>query len=166
MIKAIPLLNKRGIRVRYHCIGGGDSSYLQNFANRNHVSDQVVFTGRLEHDSVLNYLDDIDLYIQPSLQEGLPRALIEAMNRGCPALGSAVGGIPELLSIECLFKKASPESIEKVLSCALSSDSLRKMSERSFKIASDYYSERLNERRGAFFKDIASSIKLNEDCCE
>ena len=38
------------------------------------------------------------VYIQPSRIEGLPRALIEAMSRGCACVGSSVGGIPELLN--------------------------------------------------------------------
>ena len=41
--------------------------------------------------------DNIDVFIMPSLQEGLPRSMVEAMSRGCNVIGSRVGGIPELL---------------------------------------------------------------------
>ena len=51
---------------------------------------------------VLNWLDDIDIYVQPSFQEGLPRALVEAMSGGRPAFASTTGGIPELLPADCL----------------------------------------------------------------
>ena len=42
-------------------------------------------------------MDNIDIYLQPSYTEGLPRALVEAMSRALPCIGSNVGGIPELL---------------------------------------------------------------------
>ena len=42
-------------------------------------------------------LDEADLFCTPSRTEGLPRALIEAMARGLPAMGTDVGGIRELL---------------------------------------------------------------------
>ncbi len=54
-------------------------------------------------------------YIQPSKQEGLPRALIEAMNKACPALGARTAGIPELLSEECIFKPGSVSQIVEII---------------------------------------------------
>lgn len=41
-------------------------------------------------------MDLIDVYIQPSFQEGLPRATIEAMSRGCIVASSNAGGLDEL----------------------------------------------------------------------
>lgn len=91
VIRAIPQLNAMGIRVRYFCVGQGDPHVLQSLAARCGVSDQVVFTGALPHEEIFSMLDTCDIYVQPSLQEGLPRALIEAMSRGCPA---SVRGLP------------------------------------------------------------------------
>ena len=56
-------------------------------------------------------LESIDIYIQPSKQEGLPRALIEAMSMGVPALGSTAGGTPELLEEVFIFNKGDPAEI-------------------------------------------------------
>ena len=53
---------------------------------------------------VNDWLDNMDFFIMPSQQEGLPRSLIEAMNRGLVCLGSTVGGIPELLKRKDTFK--------------------------------------------------------------
>lgn len=81
----------------YHLyiIGSGDSSKYEEMANKSRVkfySDGFI----TKKEDVLKWLDDIDIYIQPSFQEGLPRATIEAMSRGCPVISSNAGGLPEL----------------------------------------------------------------------
>lgn len=59
------------------------------------VSERVVFTG-LRRD-VPHLLAAADLSVLPSLSEGLPNAVIEAMAAGLPVVASRVGGIPELI---------------------------------------------------------------------
>lgn len=74
------------------------------------------FAGTLEGgDPVLNWLDEVDIYLQPSLKEGLPRALVEAMSRGCPAIGSRLAGIPELLADEDLIQPGNSSELRDVL---------------------------------------------------
>lgn len=99
----------------YQVVGGGDNSYLWSVAQRYHVEEKVKFIGALPHEEVLNWLDSIDIYIQPSETEGLPRALIEAMGRACICIGSNAGGIPELLPPFSIFKKRNIRSLKKVL---------------------------------------------------
>ena len=58
----------------------------------------------MPHKKLMDWLEnDVNIYIQPSLQEGLPRSVIEAMSFGIPCLGSSIAGIPELLESNCLF---------------------------------------------------------------
>jgi prepilin-type processing-associated H-X9-DG protein len=62
------------------------------------LGHRVVFLGEIAAgDAVRTELDKADLFLMPSRSEGLPRALIEAMARGLPCIGSNIGGIPELL---------------------------------------------------------------------
>ena len=99
-------LKKSGIHnVEYHLVGDGDSQWIKKIAMKNCIEDKVIIHGPLSHDRVFNFLDSLDIYIQPSLQEGMPRALLEAMSRGCPCIGSDVGGIPELLDQSCIYKR-------------------------------------------------------------
>lgn len=107
VIEALSILKKKGIcKFKYEIIGAGDQSYLRSITERYKVTDLVEFKGSVTHDKVFSWLeDDVDIYIQPSLQEGLPRSVIEAMSFGIPCIGSDVAGIPELLNKECIFRR-------------------------------------------------------------
>ncbi len=105
VIEAMGKLKEQGIvNYRYELVGGGDNHYLKSVVLKNGVEAQVVFKGAISHDAVLNWIETIDIYAQPSRQEGLPRALIEAMSRGVPALGAMTGGIPELLEKDFIIR--------------------------------------------------------------
>ena len=106
------------------------------------------------------WLDEMDLYIQPSLQEGLPRAVVEAMSRGLPALGAHTGGIPELLGDDCIFPRKDVEAIEKLLE-DLQPEEMLSMAERNFEHAKQFQKDLLEERRNAFYAQFAAEAKSN-----
>ena len=99
LIRAVALLAGRGIRVDLGLVGDGrHNALLRNLARTTGVADRVTFHGRVTDRAELRrLLDEADLFCTPSRTEGLPRALIEAMARGLPAMGTDVGGIRELL---------------------------------------------------------------------
>lgn len=160
VISAIPLLNKVGIKVKYYIVGEGSQEYLKHKAKKFHVEEQVVFTGRLPLDQVLSTIDTVDIYIQPSLQEGLPRSVIEAMSKGCPCLGARTAGIPELIQKECVFERKSRVSIYKAIISVLDKNKLKKFAEQNFLNAKQYEDKVLDERRKAYFEKIAHDINV------
>ena len=158
VIKALNILNhKLGFKFHYHLIGGGDNSDLKGLTQRSNLEEYVHFVGPIPHEKIWDYLDKMDIYIQPSRQEGLPRALVEAMSRALPAFGSRTAGIPELLSDECLFDNGDVKGIVKLLS-SLSIDKVRKYADANFKKASEYTSDVLSKRRKNFFDKVLASI--------
>lgn len=116
IIESLKYLKKLGIDFEYHIVGSGDSTYLEQCAKENGVSDLVVFHGPIKHSLIPQFLDDIDIYAQPSKQEGLPRSVIEAMNRGCLCIGSNIAGIPDLIEQPFLFTKGKVSEIVHILS--------------------------------------------------
>lgn len=156
VIRALDLLRKQGICLEYHLIGRGDASLLKSEVERLHLNDQVFIHGPLPHNEVLGFLDDIDIYVQPSKQEGLPRAMIEAMSRGCLCLGSNIAGIPELVENKYLFAKGSVKQIASILS-SITYDDLRAQAIANYEKAKDYDKDVLDERRRNFILEFKNS---------
>lgn len=155
VIEALAKLKEHGnTAFEYHLAGGGDQSTLRNLADQLGVSNQVFFEGSLPHNAVFSWMDEMDLYVQPSTVDSMPRALIEALSRGLPAYGSRVGGIPELLGDSCLFKKRDVGAIVDKLS-EIQTPMLLKMAEDSFKKAKAYEKESLEKKRYAFYREFA-----------
>ena len=152
--KAISSLVKKGFDVEYRLAGGYNGTkhdyFLRDLAKELGVSDRVKFVGNLSADKMPEYYDSLDLYIQPSKQEGLPRAVIEAMSRGCPVIGTSIAGIPELIPKVCLFKKGSTEEVAKAVERVLKTD-LEKLAKRNFNKSCEFSRDKLVKKREAFY---------------
>ena len=151
VIKALALLRQQGIEMEYHLVGTGTGEYLRNVAKKSGVEDLVFFEGALPHSEIAAFLDAIDIYIQPSKQEGLPRSVIEAMSRGCLCVGSKIAGIPELLPTEYLFNSGNVIQIARILA-GIDRNQLEEQAKRNIKKSDLYVSSILNERRRAFLE--------------
>ncbi|EJS00696.1 glycosyltransferase family 4 protein [Bacillus mycoides] len=156
VIEALGKLKKQGIsNFEYQLVGGGDQSYLKTMAQKYDVIDQVRFLGPMPHDRVFKWLKAIDIYVQPSRQEGLPRALIEAMSRGLPAFGAKTAGIPELIESDFIFCN-SRKNIQEICMILKKFDKkiMRKQAMRNYIESKKYDKKNIEERRGKFFKEF------------
>lgn len=159
VIEALARLKAAGrTDVEYRLAGGGDPTALRELAQRLGVAEQVVFVGSLPHDAVFSWLDGLDLYIQPSLQEGLPRALIEAMSRGLPAFAAHTGGMPELLGDACIFAKKDVCGIVRLLD-ACTPERMAAMAECNFAAAQAFEKETLARKRTQFYAAFAAAAE-------
>ncbi|MFQ9767807.1 MAG: sugar transferase [Thomasclavelia ramosa] len=94
IIEAISLINNP--KVKYVIVGFGElEEELQNLANKLNVIDRVIFTGYRQDAKAL--LHCADLFAFPSLQEGLPASLMEAMSVGLPVVCSDIRGNNDLI---------------------------------------------------------------------
>jgi len=156
VIRAIAKLKDEGISMHYYMIGTGSKDRLQHIVDQLNVNDSVFFMGALSHDKVAEFYDDLDIYVQPSKQEGLPRSTIEAMSRGCLCLGTNIAGIPELLPKEYLFPKGDSNKIAHLLK-GIKKEDLLNQARRNFEAAKDYDKEVLNARRKDFLLEFKKS---------
>lgn len=150
VLEAMAILKEKGKKIKYHLIGNGDSTRLKDIVNKLGLENDVVFHGSLQHDEVFRELEKIDLYIQPSLQEGLPRSVVEAMSLGCPVIGSNVGGMPELISQSMIFEKKNTFQLVDLLE-KITIDDLLNEARRNFNKAKEFEDSKLSEIRSDFY---------------
>jgi glycosyltransferase involved in cell wall biosynthesis len=146
----------------FRILGGGDPEPWRREAAAYGVDDLVRFDGVLPGgEPVWGWLDDVDLYLQPSFKEGLPRALVEAMSRGCPAIGSTCAGIPELLDKEALIRPGDNVALaDKINHAVYSLDWQARQAEQNWREAFEYAADRLDARRHAFWSEFAAHARL------
>jgi glycosyltransferase involved in cell wall biosynthesis len=135
---------------------------MKTLAAKLSIADRVEFRGELSTGlSIFEFLDSIDLFVMPSRAEGLPRALVEAMSRGCPCIASSVGGIPELLETSDLVPPRSSEKLAKlILQVASDSNRLLAMSARNLTKAAQFNPQTLKESRRAFLEEVKRRSSL------
>ena len=86
---------------------------IRQQAERLHIISRVRFLG--ERTDVLQLLNRADVFILPSLYEGMPMTIIEAMGTGLPIIATSVGGIPTMIEHDvdgCLVECDEGELVE------------------------------------------------------
>lgn len=164
VIKALAEIKKRKypVRFEYQLVGPGDPSRLVGIAKSYKVDDMVKVIGPLTHEEVFNWLDNVDIYIQPSDTEGLCRALLEAMSRACPCIASNAGGNPELIDPEYVFRKKDYKQLASlIVKFVNSKDDMVLQAKKNFGTADHYNEHTLNTRRYEFYKICAGYDPIN-----
>jgi glycosyltransferase involved in cell wall biosynthesis len=157
LINAVHQCVSEGLNIELVMVGGG--KYLENLkaqANSLNLDRRIKFTGPLPTgESVRQELDKSDVFVLPSRQEGLPRAMIEAMARGLPCIGSTVGGIPELLPPEDLVPPGDVKALaRKIKEVVTNPERMTVMSARNLAKAREYKDDNLRERRNSFYRYV------------
>jgi len=96
LLEALPALVDRIPRLRCLWLGEGDlRAGLEDHRDRLGLGETVHFAGAM--DQVMHILPACDLFVLPSLWEGLPVSVIEAMGMGLPVVATDVAGTPEVV---------------------------------------------------------------------
>lgn len=158
--KALKKIKNKASEIKLELIGPGDPKYLMNEAKKYGLENNIIFRGTIPSgDAVLKWMDNIDILLIPSFQEGLPRVLIEAMSRGCPAIGSTAGGIPELINNQLLHKPGKYKKLAKDISNTINNKELLiNLAVDNFNNAKAYTKEKLDKKRKKFWLDFKNNI--------
>lgn len=166
VISAVNKCIKKGINLELVMLGDGAlRGQLEEQAARLGIGDKIRFLGNVPAgQAVYEELDKSDVFVLPSRQEGLPRALIEAMARGLPCIASKVGGIPELLDDEYMVPPGKVDPLAKKIDEVVADKrKLREMSSRNLQKAQEYCIDELNKRRNEFYQKLAD---ITERLCK
>jgi len=132
LIEAVGILKKRNMEFKCKIVGGGSlADEIKAKIKEMNLDSVVELTGPLPHKEVIALYEDADLFVLPSVSEGIPVALMEAMAMEVPVVATKITGVPELVDdgengflVEARHPEALADSIEKALR---DSDLARKM---------------------------------------
>lgn len=156
LLKAVGKIARSGFNIEIDILGDGTyRKELEILSDKLGIRERVNFRGNVSRKEVFDHLDNADLFVLPSKTEGLPRAMIEAMARGLPCIGSNVGGIPELLEPEDMVPPNDVEALSnKILEVISDVERMNKMSEKNLEKAKKYKHDILQKKREEFYRYI------------
>lgn len=160
-IKALHLLNNNYV---LQVVGRGDHSWLDKIANELEVQNRVEYLGVLDgRKKIFDWLDSVDIYLQPSLTEGMPRATLEAMSRACPVVSTSVGGLKTLIESKYRIEKEDYNKLAQIIEkLAKEKETMRKVASRNFDISKNYQSNVLDEKRHNFYAMIRKNVEIEK----
>jgi glycosyltransferase involved in cell wall biosynthesis len=141
----------------YWIVGQGNPERLRRAIDNSKLKN-IKILGSRRHNEVFDLLQKADLYIQPSRQEGLPRAVIEAMSVGLPALGTNIAGIPELLPQDCVYHPNDLNSL-KNLFLNIKKEQLEKWALLNFEKSKEFDSVHLDKKRKSFYENFMNAAR-------
>lgn len=124
LLEAMKMLKEKGYNLSLTLVGEGDyADKLKETAEKIGLGEKIYFTGRLAlGNEIMAQYKASDIFVLPSLSEGTPRALIEAMCNGVPVIGTNAGGIPFTITdkkngllIQMKDSKAIADAIETLI---------------------------------------------------
>jgi len=166
LLRAASLCLRRGLDLKVLLVGEGRyRPMMERLATQLSISDSVKFVGQLTFgNAIFDFLDSVDLFAMPSRAEGLPRALLEAMARGCPCIGSDVGGIPELLATEDLVPPNDHKALaRKIMEVTADPQRMKTMSVRNLARAKQFDPKVLREVRRAFYDYVKTHSQRSDN---
>lgn len=94
---ACKILKEKNEAFRYTIIGGAGDEELQFLIADLGLTENVVLTPRLPQRQVFQQMATASVLLMPSLEEGIPNVVVEAMAIGLPVISTNCGGVPELI---------------------------------------------------------------------
>lgn len=114
-------------RLRLVLVGDGSlQAEIEDLARSKGIRDRVWLAGNQEN--VVPLMSALDIFVLPSLAEGISNTILEAMSCGLPVVATRVGGNAELVidgETGLLVPRADPKAMSEAIQCYLDDDNLR-----------------------------------------
>lgn len=120
---AIRELVKTNHDIEYHIIGQGpDLAEIKFFIEKNELQNVIILHGALSNEEVMKHLFFADIFLLPSVCEGVANSVLEAMYHSIPVVATRAGGMEEVIKdgfngimTDCYDPLAIKSGLEKVL---------------------------------------------------
>lgn len=166
LVRAFPSVLEKQSSTKLLIVGSGPSrADLVSLSERLRLQEKVIFQDAVSQEELVRYYSMADVFVLPSVTtdagetEGLGVVLLEAMACGVPVIGSAIGGIPDIIKdgeTGLLSLEKDPDDLaEKICSLLRDKDLRQKVTENAFRFVAEEFSWDVVARR---FKGIYEAI--------
>lgn len=140
VIKALANLSDN---IKFIIFGIGElENELKKLVQKLNLESRVKFMGFVSHDDLPGYLKASDIFIRPSLSEGMGNSFLEAMAARLPVIATPVGGIVDFLrdgETGYFCKPEDPESIVVAVNRCVSDPNKNQVIENAYKMVVEKY---------------------------
>jgi glycosyltransferase involved in cell wall biosynthesis len=164
LVEAFNLLKKKYPKINLYLIGdqNADKEYTELLKNKikdYHLTDDIFFMGHKENP--LYYLKEMDFFVLPSLDEGVPKSVIESICMGVPVVATDVGGTKEIVGTKKNGIIVPPKDVESLfVAMEFFMENSEKVKDTAKKLQSDSKKEfsfsRHCEHLGLIYKNLLS----------
>lgn len=161
LIRAFPAVVKAAPNARLVIAGEGNmEAELKGLASELGIADRIVFRGYVRHDDLPELYRDADVFVLPSLWEGMSNTLLEAISAGLPVVVTDTGGTAELIRDNgMVVPKEDSEAISEAVIRLLGDNGLRDgMGSRSREIALEFSWQKVAEQYMVYYEKCARKV--------
>ncbi|MDA0692096.1 MAG: glycosyltransferase [Nitrospinae bacterium] len=130
LVEAIPEIIAKDKHVQFIFVGDGEvRKELESLVSASELNPYVLFAGMQNVSQIPLWLNAADIFVLPSLSEGNPNVLLEAMACGLAVVSTAVGGIPDMIRDKqegLLVLPKSPQALARQITTLIRDKTLRK----------------------------------------
>ena len=162
LLKALAILKQKGYDGKLHVIGGFKEINYEAEINRLvdslNLSNSIVFCGWKNQKEIIEYIENIPVFVLPSFQETLPLSIAEAMCRGKIVVATDICGIPEMIEdgkSGYLFPPGNHTALSDILEKLFSNRNLREdISRNAIASSKKYNSKKVANKTIGFYKSF------------
>lgn len=143
LLGAMSIVHRELPEAKLILVGDGEErEHLETLTDNLGIRECVEFAGGVPHERVEDYMNQAEVFVLPSLSEGFPVTILEAMACGLPVVATRVGGIPDIIEDGTngyLIDAMNPEQIAEALLKLLQNEELQKdISDKNRETAEKY----------------------------
>lgn len=142
LMQAIESLNKEGYKneLHFNLIGKGP---LYEHYTKNFQAPNITYHGFADDDALVKAYEENDVFVLPTLFEGMPTVILEAMTHGMPIIVTDTGATTELVNNKngYIIEKKEFKSLKAAITAyyLLDEDKKKKMSDESYRKVSENF---------------------------
>lgn len=141
---------------------GPERPTLESLAQDLGIIDRVYWPGF--RTDILDLLPAFDIFIQPSIFEGLSMSILEAMAACLPVVATNVGGIPEIVSdgiTGCLVPPRDPAALAQAIQTLINQPELRdRMGQAGLeRVRQEFSVQQMVKRTEALYEELLTTLK-------